>query len=147
MLKISDNENFDDFRLGIRNHLEVNAEDIDETATSLHSIAQSYLMEGSLAEAEIYFEKAIALYRLTPDEFGRAFCLSQYSLILKHLAKSDEAEAQLLEVVRLSKNLRLKRKDIRNWFLKSYFHNLLEIFHEPKAAIDLRAKLYQEYDR
>lgn len=118
---------------------------IREIATSLHSIAQSYLMKGQLNSAEKYFQKSVEAYRKTLDKDSLALCLSQYALILRHLSKREDAEKLLVEVVKLSKKLELKRKDVKNWFLKSYFLNLLEVFHEKLEAVALRKKLKQEW--
>ena len=148
MLEAPLNENPDHFRLRINNHLENNSLDntnIHETATSLHSIAQSYLMEGNISQAETYFQRAIELYRKTPDEHSLMFCSGQYASILIHLSKREEAEELLIEVVRMSKTLGIKRSDIKNWFLKPYFYALLEVFHEPMEALALKRKLEQEY--
>ena len=148
MLEAPFKENPEDFRLRINNHLEnnaVNNTDVLETATSLHSIAQSYLMEGNIGQAEAYFQRAVELYRKTPDEHSLIFCLGQYALILLHLSKREQAEELLVEVVRMSKNLGIKRNDIKNWFLKPYFYALLEVFNEPMEALALKKKLEQEY--
>lgn len=145
MLQAPFNENITDFRLRINNNLESSFGDDEETATSLHSIAQSYLMEGNLLQAEIYFEKSAELYRKTSDKFSTAFCLAQYALILRHLTRIEESERLLLEVVKLIENLELKRKDIKNWFFKPYFYALLEVLKEPIEAKRLRKKLEQEW--
>lgn len=148
MLEAPLNENPEYFRLRINDYLEnnpLNNTNIHETATSLHSIAQSYLMEGNGLEAEIYLQRAVGLYRKTSDEHSLIFCLAQYASVLRHLSKREEAEGLLIEVVRISKKLGIKRKDIKNWFLKPYFHALLEIFNEPMEAMLLKKKLEQEY--
>ena len=82
MLQAPFNEDVADFRLRINNNLESSSVDNEETATATHSIAQSYLMEGDLLHAEIYFKKSAELYRKTSDKFSLAFCLAQYALIL-----------------------------------------------------------------
>ena len=148
MLEAPLNENPEQFRFRINNYLENNPLDdtnIHETATSLHSIAQSYFIEGNGWEAKPYLQRAIELYRKTSDEHSLIFCLGQYASVLRYLSKREEAEELLTEVVRMSKKLSIKRNDIKNWFLKPYFHALLEIFNEPMEALALKKKLEQAY--
>lgn len=143
------NEDAEVFRLKYLHALENSSgegENIQQTAEALHSIAQSYLMEGNIKDAETSFQKAVKMYKKTSDEFSLAFCLSQYALILRHLSKREQSEEMLVEVIKLSKNLRLKRKDMKNWFLKSYFLNLLEIFKEQAEAKALKRKLEQVFN-
>jgi tetratricopeptide (TPR) repeat protein len=120
-------------------------ENIQKIATTLHSVAQSYLMKGQLDNAEVCFQKAVEVYRKTIDEHSLVLCLSQHALVLRHQLKRENAEESLIEVVKLSRKLGIKRKDIKNWFLKSYFLNLLEIFNEKTEAILLKKKLEQEW--
>lgn len=143
------NEDAEKFRLKFLNALKNSSnkeESILQTAEALHSIAQSYLMEGNVEDAETYFQKAVEMYKKTLDEFSLAFCLSQYALILRNKSKCEESEQLLVEVIKLSKNLGLRRKDIKNWFLKSYFQNLLGIFNERAEAKALKQKLEQVFN-
>lgn len=119
--------------------------DEHSVAVATHNLAQSYLMEGKLSEAETFFQKAIELYKKTVDQHSLAFCLSQYALILRHQLKREESEKLLVEVVKLSKNLGLKRRDLKNWFLKPYFHNLLRLYNARKEAEILKKKLEQNW--
>jgi hypothetical protein len=104
------------------------------------------MMEGKLNEAGLYFQQACELYRNTNDEYSLAFCLSQQALILRHQSNRDIAEKLLFEVIKLSKKLNLKRKDTKNWFVKSYFLNLLTIFNAGAEARELKYKLEQQWN-
>jgi tetratricopeptide (TPR) repeat protein len=149
MLSAPFNESADEFRVRFFKILESYREgkqNIQEFAGALHSIAQSYMMEGKLEDAGKYFENSIEAYKKTKDKYSLAFCMSQYALILRHQLKNAYAEKLLVEVVKLSKNLGLKRKDMKNWFLKTYFLNLLEIFNEKNEARVLKKKLEQEWN-
>jgi tetratricopeptide (TPR) repeat protein len=137
--------NFEYSRQIFKSISEKHTTDLHTTATAIHNIAQSYMMEGNLDEAEIYFQKASELYRATNDEYSLALCLSQYALVLRPQLRKKEAEVLLVEVVKVSKKLELKLKDVKNWFLKSYFLNLLQIYGEKTEAIELRNLLNQEW--
>lgn len=149
LISAPSSEDTKEFRLKVLGTLENSfdkKENIHQTAEALHNIAQSYLMEGNIKDAETYFQKAVEMYKKTLDEFSLAFCLSQYALILRNKSKREQSEQLLVEVIKLSKNLGLRRKDIKNWFLKSYFQNLLEIFNEQAEAKALKQKLEQVFN-
>lgn len=148
MLDAPFNEDAEKFRLKFFKVLENYSneeQNIQEVAGALHSIAQSFMMEGKLEDAEMYFQKAVEVYKKTEDKYSLAFCLSQYALILRYQLKREHAEKLLVEVITLSKDLGLKRKDTKNWFLKPYFLNLLETFNERVEAEMLRKKLEKEW--
>lgn len=146
-LGVLSDEDFEIFKSKLAEGLDSSndVQNIHEIATILHSRAQYYLMTGQTDNAEEYFQKAAEAYRKTSDEDSLAFCLSQYALILRHYSKRESAEKSLVEAVKLGKNLGLKRKDIKNWFLKPYFLNLLEIFKAPSEARMLKKKLEQAW--
>lgn len=136
-------EDGEQFRLKYQNG------DSHENAEVAHSIAQSYLMEGRLEEAEIYFQKAIQAYEQSnnADYAGLAMCLSQYAVVLRFQSKRDYAEELLIKVVKLSKNLGLNRQDVKSWFLKVYFLNLFEFFDGAIEARTLRKKLSNQWQK
>ena len=141
-------QDIEEFRRRFDSYLENNSTrelNIHEVASVLHSIAQSYLMEGKPDEAETHFQEAIELYKKTEDEYSLAFCMSQYALILRHQSKREDAECVLMEVIKLSKKLKLKRKDVKRWFLECYFQNLLEIFNGKAEVKELKKKLEAEW--
>jgi tetratricopeptide (TPR) repeat protein len=146
-LEIPLNDSFEEFQKRLSFDFEANTYSNWEIATNFHSLAQTYMMQGNLDRAELYFEKATEFYRITIDKHSLVLSLSQYALVLRPQLKSEKAEVLLVEVVKISKKLGLKLKDIKNMFLKCYFLNLIEIYNERDEAKKLRKLLLQEWQR
>lgn len=146
-LELPFNESFEDFQGRLHKFLiDLDHNDL-EIAITLHSLAQSYMMQGNLDKAEAYFQKTVEHYRTTIDEYSLVFSMSQYALVLRPQQKNVEAENLLVEVVKLSKKLGIKKKDTKTWFLKCYFLNLIEIYNERDEAKKLRRLLLQEWQK
>jgi tetratricopeptide (TPR) repeat protein len=141
------NESNEKFENRLNHDLKFCKYDNYEIAITLHNLAQSHMMQGDLDKAESYFKKAVEYYKTTDDEHNLVFCMSQFALVLKPQKKSKEAQKLLIELVRLCRKLGYIKKDVKNWFLKSYFLNLLQVYGEKTKAIELRNLLNQEWHK
>jgi tetratricopeptide (TPR) repeat protein len=67
--------------LGIREKL-LGIDHVD-TGWSLYYVGSAHLLAGDLAEAEAYFDRALAILELEPDGRGMSWCLNDLGLLLK----------------------------------------------------------------